>query len=232
MSTEIENEIKKRGISRLCHFTPSRNLQHIASGKKGILSTASLLEDERATFNATDLNRHDQKTTHICCSIEYPNAWYFDKARTAERIFPDWVILLIDPKYLLEPNVLFFPRNAAANYGSHAREGADGLLAMFAPQIVGAYGRSFDRLPARLPSCPTDEQAEVLIPDRILPGDILGVAVISEEQGRTEQVRLRTIGVNPNEFHFVVAPVLFSKYALSAAIKQGSRPVETVLSNL
>ena len=32
--------------------------------------------------------------------MEYPNAWYFDRARAKAALFKDWVIIFIDPKYL------------------------------------------------------------------------------------------------------------------------------------
>jgi hypothetical protein len=97
---EIKMEAKKRGITRLCHFTPARKLSHIACGETGVLSTKRLREDERAVFDPTDLARLDRHETHICCSIEYPNAWYMDKARAKELLFRDWVILLINSSYL------------------------------------------------------------------------------------------------------------------------------------
>jgi len=96
----VETEVKARGITRLCHFTPSRNLAQIVAGKTGILATSKLQEDERSVYTATDLQRLDGFREHICCSIEYPNAWYFEKARGKELLFKDWVVLLVTPKYL------------------------------------------------------------------------------------------------------------------------------------
>jgi len=89
----IRQEVAKRRIARLCHFTPSRNLAHIAAGEIGILATRNLQQDERSVLNPTDLQRLDGHTGYISCSIEYPNAWYLDRARAQDTLFRDWVIL-------------------------------------------------------------------------------------------------------------------------------------------
>ncbi|WFT88406.1 DarT ssDNA thymidine ADP-ribosyltransferase family protein [Rhizobium leguminosarum] len=221
MNEAISEALKARRITRLCHFTPSRNLQHIAAGRIGVLSTASLQGEERAAFNQTDLERLDGRTTHICCSIEFPNAWYFDKARSKEKLFPDWVVLLISPQYLTQDGTLFCPRNAAAQYGRHIVEGFDGFNSVFAPTVTGTGNVKRSRNQLHRSSCPTDEQAEVLIYDRVLLSDLIGVAVASEEQARTERARLRVNGVDPDQFRFVIAPQMFDKYALSKVIRDG-----------
>lgn len=224
--TDIAQLIAERGITRLCHFTPSRNLQHIAAGKVGVLSTAYLSEPERGTFNPTDLARLDGRTTHICCSIEYPNAWYFDKARGNEKLFPDWVVLLIKPDYLLAETTLFCPRNAAANGGRNILQGPGGFDAMYADRIKGAYNKTYVRSATHLSPCPTDQQAEVLIFDRINMADIVGVAVQTEDQAKTEKVRLKINNIDAEGFKFVVAPDLFNKFALSNLITSGNRAAE------
>ena len=86
----IKTEAERRGITRLCHFTPSRNLAHIASDPKGILASRHLLDDEKIVFNPTDRERLDGHKGHVCCSIQYPNAWYFRTARGKEVLFRDW----------------------------------------------------------------------------------------------------------------------------------------------
>src|SRR2546425_5310110 len=173
MIASIKKEVLRRGITRLCHFAPSRNLAHIASGNEGILATKHLEEDERRVFTKTDLARLDGHKGYICCSIEYPNSWYFDKARLKDSLFKDWVVLFINPKYLWLPGARFCPRNAAANYGKDISEGEKGFFALFARSISGAGGQTFTRSPTRLDCCPTDDQAEILIPDRIVKSDIL-----------------------------------------------------------
>ena len=229
MSVQIERSVAARGISRLCHFTPSRNLLHIAAGRVGVLSTSALEKEERAAFNPTDIARLDGQKGHICCSIEYPNAWYFDKARAQNDIFPDWVVLLVDPKYLWQEGTLFSPRNAAAEYGRYIAEGVNAFEAMFADEVVGTRRNVYRRTADQFPACPTDQQAEVLVPDRILISDILGVAVKDDEQGLTERARLRASGLDPDMFRYFSAPHMFKKHELDQAIKSGKRLPETLV---
>lgn len=228
MKSDLAKEIKARGISRLCHFTPSRNFGHIVGTGSGILSTKTLKEDERAVYNQTDLERLDSQPGHICCSIEFPNAWYLDRARGKDRIFKDWLVLLLSPQLMLRPGTLFSPRNAAAGMGEHLKPGLDGFLRMFAPEIVGAYNKTFRRRASHLPAAPTDQQAEVLIPDQIAREEILGIAVASEEQGRNEVLRLKLMGSSTDGLQIVIAPTLFDKNALSGAICSGCRPKEVI----
>lgn len=230
MTNDIEQLATARNITRLCHFTPSRNLQHIAAGRTGVLSTKSLSEAERAAFNATDLERLDRHTGHVCCSIEYPNAWYFRKARDKDPLFPDWVVLLFRPDYLWHPGTLFSPRNAAAGFGAGLKAGGDGFEAMFAPAVSGAYGRSYTRTPKQRPCCPTDQQAEVLVEDKLLLSDVIAVAVQSSDQAATERARLRVNGMDPNQFTFVIAPHMFNANSLDGVIRFGLTPSETVYS--
>ena len=220
--------MEAKGIRRLCHFTPSRNLLHIAVGQSGILSTSALEKSERSTFNATDLQRLDGQKSHICCSIEYPNAWYFDRARAENDLFPDWVVLLVDAKYLWQERTLFCPRNAAAEYGRYIARGPNAFEAMFAEQVVGTRQTIYRRSKDQSPACPTDQQAEVLVPDKIAMADILGVGVKDDEQAMTERSRLKAMGLDPGMFRFFVAPLMFRKYELAEAIKNGKRPTETL----
>ncbi len=230
MSELIRKIAEAREIRRLCHFTPSRNLQHIAAGKMGVLSTAALSAAERAAYNATDLARYDGHRDHICCSIEFPNGWYFATARNNEPLFPDWVVLLLRPDSLWRDGTLFSPRNAAANGGRHLAPGAEAFEALFAETVSGSGGQVFRRTHHMREATPTDQQAEVLIPDRVPMDDIIGIAVVDENQARTEQARLRTNGIDPDIFTFVKAPYMFRKYDLSNVIQNGFLPNEEQVS--
>jgi hypothetical protein len=226
---KIKAEVERRGITRLCHFTPSRNLGQILSGTFGVLATANLEKDERHIFTPTDLQRLDRHKDHICCSIEYPNAWYFDKARAKEILFRDWVILFIDRKYLWGDGTRFCPRNAAAAFGREVRTGHLAFESLFAPRVKGAYNKDYIRTALTPDYCVTDEQAEVLIPDMIALEDILGVAVHSVEQARNELVRLLYLQIpdaRARGLRIVIAPDLYDKYKLSRMLKVGQRPDE------
>ena len=228
MSTELNESIKNKEISRLCHFTPSRNLSHIVSDKRGVLSTANLKVEERAVFTATDAERLDGYEDHVCCSIEYPNSWYLTKARTNDPLFRDWIILCINPQYLALPKTGFCPRNAAAGRGRYVGFGLAAFESLYAQSVAGAGGKIRKRSAKLLPCCPTDQQAEVLVPDHINFVDIRQVVIRDETQARNEAVRLELAGLSATTFKFVIAPTLFDPYALDSALRLGRRPTETI----
>ena len=97
---------------------------------------------------------------------------------------------------------------------------------MFAHFVLGAYGRTRARSQDHLPCSPTDDQAEVLVPESIPPEDIKAIGVASDEQARTERVRLEVLGIGASGLRFVVSPTLFDKRALSTCIRAGRRPQE------
>lgn len=221
----IKAECARRGITRLCHFAPSRNLLHILAGRTGILATCHLENDERQVFNPTDLKRLDGHKSHVCCSIEYPNAWYFRRARAAEILFEDWVVLLLRPDYLWRAGTLFCPRNAAAGFGSQITGGLPGFLQLFRENVQGAGGNQYGRAISHLACCPTDDQAEVMVPDCVALADIVAVAVRDDKQAAKELCRLRLAQIASHPA-FVVAPIFFEPRQLSQCIRRGTRPLE------
>ena len=219
----IRARANRRGITRLCHFTPSRNLAHIASDFRGLLASRHLQNDETAVFNPTDKARLDGYPDHVCCLIQYPNAWYFRKAREKERLFLDWVVLLIDPSSLWRADTKFCVRNAAAGYGRGVRGGVAAFDALFADSVEGA--RTYRRGPHHPDFLPTDEQAEVLIPDRIGSDSVSGVVVRDEDQAALETSRLRLADLPVPRI--VVVPEFFDPHALSGGLRRGRMPVES-----
>ena len=212
----------RRGITRLCHFTPSHNVAHIAEDRTGILASKHLGEDEKAVFNPTDSERLDGYPDHVCCSVQYPNAWYFRKARGRELLFRDWVIPLIKPHYLWYAGAKFCPRNAAAEHGRLVNEGAEAFEALFADTVEGTHTYRRDhRHPTFLP---TDEQAEVLIPDHIRRGDVIGIAVYDDAQAQREVARLKLLGRSLSPI--VIVPEFFYPNKLSQLLRAGRVPVE------
>lgn len=225
MTNDLRTRVAARQVTRVTHFTSARNLAHILRDDGGIRGTKSLKEDDRRLFNPTDLARLDGYTDHVCCSIEYPNAWYFRKVRKDEVLFPDWVVLLLDVELLHQPNVLFSPRNAAAERGAWLKPGPDAFEALYAPRVLGSGGRTYTRGASHLPPVPTDQQAEVLIPAPISHSAIRAVAVRDLEHAATETARLEQLSVRVPPL--VVAPTFFDADALDVAIRTGVRPPET-----
>jgi hypothetical protein len=219
------------GITRLCHFTPLRNLVHLASDDAGLLSLRQLAE-LHGDYDQQDLERLDRHTDHICCSIEYPNAWYLRqrklRATPVQRLFPDWVCLTIEPKYLWKDGSRVCVRNAAADGGTLIQDiSPTALEALYASEIKGARGQTFVRTSARIAACPTDDQAEVLVHKAIPLADVQSVLVSAKSDAKRFHAGLRQIGANVDALRWAIAPALFDPYALSSAISQGARPVET-----
>ena len=219
----IRAHANRRGITRLCHFTPSRNLAHIASDSRGLLASRHLQNDETAIFNPTDKARLDGYPGHVCCSIQYPNAWYFRKVREKERLFLDWVVLLIDPTYLWRVDTKFCARNAAAGYGRGVRSGGAAFDALFADSVEGV--RTYRRGPHHPDFLPTDEQAEVLIPDRIGSDGVSAVVVRDDAQAALETSRLRLADLPVPRI--VIVPEFFDPHALSRGLRRGRIPAES-----
>jgi hypothetical protein len=227
---EISELAGRLGITRLCHFTPLRNLVHLASDDAGLLSLRQLAE-LHGEYDQQDLDRLDQHTDHICCSIEYPNAWYLRqrklRATPVQRLFPDWVCLTIDPKHLWKCGSRVCVRNAAAEGGTLIQDiSSTALEALYAAEVKGARGRTFVRGSARIPACPTDDQAEVLVHKSIPLADVDTVIVGSVSDARRFHAALRQIGAHVDALRWAIAPTLFDPYPLSSAIRRGSPPVE------
>lgn len=229
MNAEVLAEVERLRITRICHVTPLRNLVHIATGK-GLLSSAALTEAERRAFTQQDLERWDGHPDHICCSIEYPNAWYYQQKAGNDAIFRTWVVMTIDPKHLAQERTRFCHRNASARGGAYIRDGIEGLCGMYQSPVEGAGGRTYTRTPTHLQQCPTDNQAEVLVPRFIPIADVKTIALSTEEQAASVYVGLEQIGGDPTRFVFTVAAELFQPWVLSNAISRGTRPQERVWS--
>ena len=220
----IQERVEWRRITRLCHLTPSRNLAHIGSDARGILASRHLQDDETAVFNPTDNVRLDGYSGHVCCSIQYPNAWYFKRARAEEKLFRDWVVLLIDPRYLWQADTKFCPRNAAAGRGHWVRGGVAAFDGLFSDRVEGSGSRVYRRGPRHPDFLPTDEQAEVLVSDCIGRSDVDGVVVRDDSQAAREESRLELAGVTVPRI--VVVPEFFDPHVLSGILRSGRIPLE------
>ena len=191
------------------------------------MASTHLKDDEREVYNATDLNRLDGRRDHVCCSVEYPNGWYFRRAQSKESLFRDWVVLFLRPDLLWAPGTLFCPRNAAAGRGAGVQPGFSAYAAMYAATVSGQSGRTFQRSLHQLPSSPTDDQAEVLIPDQVSVDSILGVGVRDVEQAKRLSLRLRLAQLDVGAPPIVIVPLLYEPKELSKAIREGRQPEET-----
>lgn len=224
---QIQKECNKRKISRLCHFTQSRNLSHIFDNPyNGLLSTRTLRQN-KIPYNPSDPSRYDGRDDLICCSIEYPNVYYFDIARQRDKLFRDWVILLIKPCYLWHQDTFFCPINAARFNGKYIKNGYEGFCSLFSDR---SPGNNYQRHQTHLSASPTDIQAEVLIKDPIPLDNITGIVVQSEEQAKKEMIRLKIQGIKLDK-SFIISPYCFQKSSLRNCIHNGNKVPEKLYSN-
>lgn len=224
--TTIQLESISRGITRLCHFSQSRNLAHVFGDQYGICATKTL-QDSDMPHNPTDPDRYDGRDYLVCCSIEYPNPYYFLKARDREKLFKDWVVIFIEPDFLWNDETEFCPCNAASLGGAYIGKGKKSFQGLFS--VNPANGR-FQRRFTHLQSVPTDIQAEALISDPIPLDSITGIAVQSKEQAQREICRLNLQGITIDK-PIYIAPDFFKPRTLSGLIQSGSRATETLYNN-
>ena len=218
----IREEAAGRCICRLCHFTDSANLVSILSPSQGLRSTAYLRKVRIASSGTTDQWRRDGHPDHVCCSIQFPNAWCFRRIREG-RGYAHGVVLFIEPVYLWQPGTKFCPMNAATDSGRLIGEGPDAFRAMFAETVKGR--RTFTRGPHHPDILPTDEQAEVLVPNSIPRKHITGAAVRDEAQAAREHYDLLDHGITPPPL--VVVPEFYEPRSLSRLLRVGEMPAET-----
>lgn len=187
--TSVRDAISVVGVTRLAHFTPSKNLPHIISDQM-IRSSKDLADNAPEYFDPTDRLRFDQRPDKLCCSMQFPNGYYLAQARSKPEFtnFPDWACLLLDVALLERPGTLFSPCNAATVSGAYLKPGGDALLACYAP--VSKPG-NWTRGASHQKGAPTDVQAEVLVPAPVELSHLEAIVVPTEEAVENELGRLR-----------------------------------------
>ena len=192
-SGQFKQEIKRRGITRLIHFTTTINLLGIY--ESGFLYSRKELED--LDINMTDILdyiqfndqiRYDDKT-YINLSIERPNSYLFRRFINNTKDIPyiSWCVLSIDPKYIYEQGTLFSVTNAANRHNQKVVGISGDFLKfqmMFADRLPIVTSRT-ERIVERtgLPAAyTTHEQAEVLVNLPIPVADIIAVSFPTQEQ--------------------------------------------------
>lgn len=216
-------------LARLAHFTPSRNLPHIIADGE-LRSVTDMRADARACYSATDLQRLDGYPDKVCCSFQYPNGFYFDKARAKRDAvnYPDWVCLLLNKTAAATQGTLFCPRNAAA--GRHlAKPGVEGLQACYAPSVTGQGGQTRSRGPRHDPGSATDVQAEVLITAPIPLSMVYSIVVPTKTAAKQEYGRLEQLGLlPPAHVRWIVCGDMFRKWRITNAVFDSQYLTETV----
>lgn len=208
---EIQNMIKKRGVTRLCHMTEVDNLVSILENHTGILANDYLSKE---LFHRNDMDRLDGKTDYISTSIQYPNMWYYNYKKNQG----DWCVIFIDAAICRRENTLFCPVNAAAGRGAYLGVGVNSLRYLFGDNVKGRV-----RTKNMLNCCPTDNQAEVMIYKEIPVSFIKGIGFETMEAIDRFIDTAQEQGIEWPPLY--LAPTLFST-SLSRYIRAGVTPEE------
>ncbi|SEQ04719.1 DarT ssDNA thymidine ADP-ribosyltransferase family protein [Flavobacterium urocaniciphilum] len=214
---EFENEITKRGIEYLIHFTPSINLLSIFEQGK-ILSRALLEQfdiyqtDIFDYIEFTDDFRFDDKN-YINLSIQHPNSFLFSRfqQKTSEHNHITWCVLKINPKYIYEKNTLFSVTNAANSHNKR-NVGVTGDFEKFKKlfdnsiNVVTSYNSRVITRNNISDKYPTDEQAEVLVKNEIPLSEIIQVCFKNINDLASAKAALSDYNTN----NFVVDANLFT----------------------
>lgn len=208
-----------RGATRLCHFTKVKSLTHILTIESGIRATEFIPKDIR---QQNDTERYDNATDYVSCSLQYPNCWYWKKAkgRDTDAIFKEWVVLSIDLGILKERTFKFSPCNANIGSGSHIESDPLKIEEIFRKLPIS--GKCPPRPQAMLSCCPTDDQAEIMVHENIPIRCINGVIVGNCDNANNIAAIIKTAGK--------VIPVYISaevcNTAWSKMVRQGVKPTE------
>ena len=211
--------LTRRGVTRLCHFTKLQNLTHIITCADGILASSTIRQD---TKNVNDTARYDGELDFVCCSVQYPNSWFLQKAMQnyPDKIFSEWVVLYIDLNILEYKNTKFCPCNASRANGAYISKNMDNIDSIFA-STVSTF--AYPKTSKMLSCCPTDGQAEILIENNIPRKYIQAIAVGNEDvAGRVYSI----LKIN-NQKHisiYIAPDILTAKW--SHMIKKGCSPNE------
>lgn len=205
-----------RSVTRLCHFTKLQSLTHIIASEQGVLASGSIRQD---TKNPNDTARYDGELNFVCCSVEYPNSWFLNRAKESNYnpIFNDWAVLYIDLDILKEKRIKFCPCNASKARGAYINKNEDEIESIF-------YNSDrYTRTPQMLPSCPTDGQAEILIADNVPRKYIKGIALGNEDVAKRVYAMLKLCDMD--HIPLYIAPDVLTP-VWNSLIRSGRRPEE------
>lgn len=221
---EAEQVLTNRGVTRLIHFTKSKNVP-LMLGPNEIGEAPGILANNfirNTNFDPNDTQRFDGCTEHICTSITLPNIFLLNKFKRdvnssynqAEQ-FGEYVMLEIDPRVINRSDRnRCCEKNAATQRGRFIKEvNAFNLENCFANNILSPNNVA-DNL-----------QAELLIYHDIPVEDIKGLIYPSKDQAQAEKLRLQMSGVPLSKQQIAIkyAPELFDVNHVKG-IAQGSEP--------
>lgn len=208
---KFQDEINKRDIECLVHFTPTINLLSIYEQGK-ILSRALLeiseIEDIFDFIEFLDSIRYDDKN-YINLSLSSPNYFLFNRfrQRCVDKPYINWCVLKINPKNIYNSDTLFSVTNAASSIAKNTY-GISGDIQkfrmLFKNDIISKVG-NLQRENLKL-KYPTDVQAEILVKNEIPISDILQVCFKDKDDLAKGKAAL----CDYNTDNFIVDETLFT----------------------
>jgi len=214
---EAYDYLKSRNATRLCHFTKVKSLTHILRDDLGIRSTDLI---NPGVKQQNDKERLDNATDYVCCSLQYPNSWYWRQAkgRDVDKVFQEWVVLSIDLAILKETKCKFCPYNAAVGRGAGISDNLANIYTLFDSPI---RGRS--RTPRMLDCCPTNDQAEILVHKNI-PLNYVNQIIVGD-CSTANHIFSILLTTNNNIPVYIAPDVCNTNW--SAMVRNGQTPLET-----
>ena len=222
-AADLVEAARRRGVTRLVHFTPLNNLLGIVElgaivARDRLLALARERNDtfllDYIAFN--DRLRLDRCTNHVNLSVQHPNARLLSRFR-ALCSCDVWCVLLVSPACLETPGVLFAVGNVAARQVRQGgiASGVAGFEALFRDSQLSANQFQARRLTRRGldENLPTDPQAEILFPGEIPLRLVDGIAFEDTLSLARAQAAIRLAGdggepvtplllfVDPHLFH-------------------------------
>lgn len=157
---------------------------------RGLVSVSEL-RDEALPFIASDPERRDGRLDGVSLSVSFPNWRMFYHKRLNSDAPTHWVVLSISPSVLWTHRIEFYTYNAASEEMIDSDRSTRIRSAAFRELFSGEH-RTTEKgcpLPKRFP---TQNQAEVLVFDPILPRDFQYCVV------GTEELKTRVLTVAPD----------------------------------
>ena len=228
---QLHEEIKRRGITRVVHITPVQNLKLILQNPHGLVASAYINNKD---VKINDHERWDRHTGFVCCSLEYPNYYYYERVSKPILEEPSpWVVLEIDPEVICRNETRFCPTNAAFSKGAYVNKGFDWFQQLFREDtytsvtMFGKRTKTTSRVDGMPENLPTDIQAEIM-PFKNVPLDNIS-AILFNDMEVLEQTKAE---LEENKIPYpklVFAQDILNESAYRDYQAGGDKPEETVV---